>query len=175
MKAGLEAIVTRPGLLLPRTIESRVAYEVESHFEPHWLDAESTPLLAMTAGHEISGLRFRTNYEKFIAHWVAMLERSGGLAMHVTRDYLTGAAAANHCKSVEDLQKISQAVGSGRILVAHGAKDRMVCLHHGADLARDLKAGKYYVSPNSGHCILWDNEEWMVEKLAAHIVDCMSM
>jgi pimeloyl-ACP methyl ester carboxylesterase len=172
---GIDVFTARPSLLLPRSLEGAIAHNAGSHFEAEWLAARGKHILDTNPDDGEYHVQvqqsfvYASNYDKWVALQAAMMKESGGWGLNVVRDWLFPMAAMLHNTSPDTLNQIRERVGSERIMVVHGDKDRMIHNKHGRNLAYNLGVGDCHLAPGSGHGIIWDNTQWIVTKLENHI------
>lgn len=175
----LENMQTRIRMFLPKTLENSIHESSETLFSEKWLSSPddtnvptaSSPNVEMPESGEYG--MFSTNMERFAAQEICKrldTEQYGSKGF-----FLQLIAAAWHHKSPEQLKKIGDQVGRERIMVVHGAEDRMITAPHGKKLISYLKPSVGIVVEGIGHVFMVENSKYHIELIETMVNKCEAM
>lgn len=119
------------------------------------------------AGNEEGGLdpaaRFDCNFQRFQAQELRKRLAPGQFTVPGFLSQLV--AAGWHRKSDAQLRAMADAVGRERIMVVHGAADRMIVPSNGQRLIDVIEPGTSFVVEGMGHVPLMERQRWFNETL----------
>ncbi|KAJ3477370.1 hypothetical protein NLG97_g8861 [Lecanicillium saksenae] len=85
------------------------------------------------------------------------------------------AAVVGHRKSASQLRGMADHVGRERILVVHGAHDRMIGAGNGEKLIRMIRPAVGLIIDGMGHAPIMERTEWFNELLETRLAACVQM
>ncbi|KAJ6782186.1 hypothetical protein PWT90_03618 [Aphanocladium album] len=164
--------VTNPGEMLLRPNDSGV------DLSPTSTEAMAEAMeksLHLNGDDDDSGeyRRFGSNYQRYQAeeatkHMPPNVFSLQGLLCQL-------AAVVGHRKSASQLRDMADRVGRDRILVVHGAHDRMIGAVNGEKLIRMIKPAVGLIIDGMGHAPIMERTEWFNELLETRLAACVQM
>lgn len=85
------------------------------------------------------------------------------------------AAVIGHRKSASQLRSMADRVGRERILILHGAHDRMIGPSNGEKLIRMVRPGVGLIIDGMGHAPIMERTEWFNELLETRLAACAQL
>lgn len=156
--------------LYPKPAEQGIIDTARKIFVDEWLtapDAENPPSKEGTSGCLASGCGdgtyrlFDCNFQRFQAQELTKRRQPGYFTKQGFVCQLI--AAAWHRKSPEQLKAMADTLGRERIMVLHGARDKMIFVSNGERLIELVDPGTAMIVEGLGHAPVMERYKWFNE------------